>query len=122
KRVFGARDQLTRLLLTPSLPEPLPAQVGELARLADDLEGQLQEHVEAVRTARETQLEEIRAAIGNVRGISLPTEWLRTELTTHLAGIGATLRRMQAKLIDALRKEADRIQEELATSADDRFG
>jgi len=122
KRVLAARDQLVRLLVTPSLLEPFPTQAGELAKLADELEGQIHERVEAFRTARETQLGELQAAIGNVRGISLPAEWMDTELSTHLAGIGASLRRTQVKLIDSLRKETDRIEEELGTSTDDPFG
>jgi hypothetical protein len=121
KRVFTARDQLARLLVTANLPEPLPTQSGELARLADELEGQVQEKVEACQSARETQLKGVQEAIGNVRGISLPADWLDTGLSTHLAGIGETLRRTQGKLIDSLRKEADRIQEETGASADDPF-
>jgi hypothetical protein len=120
--VFAARDQLARLLVARRLPEPLPTQVSELARLADELEGQLQEKLEACRTVREAQLDGVRVAIGSVRGISLPTEWLNTGLSTHLGGIGDTLRRTQTKLIDSLRKEAEHIQAELTESQDDRFG
>lgn len=122
KRVFTARDQLARLLVPPELPEPLPTKAGELARLADELEGQVQEKVEACRSAREIQLKGVQEAIGTVRGISLPADWLDTGLSTHLAGIGDTLRRTQDKLIDSLRKETDRIQEEIAASANDSFG
>jgi hypothetical protein len=122
KRVFAARDQLARLLVAPRLPEPLPTQASELAHLADELEGQLQEKIEGFRTVREAQLDGLRVAIGNVRGVSLPTEWLNTGLSTHLAGIGDTLRRTQATLIDSLRKEAEHTHAELAASDGDRFG
>jgi len=122
KRVFAARDQFARLLIARRLPDPLPTQPSELARLADELEGQLHEQVEAYRTIREAQLDSVRAAVGSVRGIALPTEWLNTGLSTHLAGIGDTLRRTQAKLVDSLRKEAEHIQAELAAADDDRFG
>jgi hypothetical protein len=122
KRVFAARDQLARLLVAPRLPEPLPTRASELARLADELECQLQDKIEACRTIRKGQLDDVRAAIGSVRAIALPAEWLNTGLSTHLAGIGDTLGRTQTKLVDSLRKEAESIQAELAASDDDRFG
>jgi hypothetical protein len=121
KRVFTARDQLAGLLVTPKLPEPLPTKLGELARLADELEGQVQERLEACRSVRETQLKGVQEAIGNVRAVCLPADWLGTGLSTHLAGIGDTLRRTQGKLIDSLRKEADRMQEEIGALSDDPF-
>jgi hypothetical protein len=122
KRIFAARDQLARLLVAPELHEPLPTQPGELGRLADELEGQVQEKVETCQSVRETQLKGVQEATGNARGIALSADWLDTGLSTHLAGIGDTLRRTQDKLVDSLRKEADRIKEEIAASGNDSFG
>jgi hypothetical protein len=121
KRVLAAKDQLGRLLEPPRLPEPLPTQAVELTKLADDLEGRLTERVAAFRAAREAQRTALRTAIGTVRGISLPAEWLGTGLSTHLAGIGETLKRTQGKLVESLRKEAERIDGELAESASDHL-
>jgi hypothetical protein len=121
KRVITARDQLARLLIARRLPEPLPTQPSELVRLAEELESQVREKIEFCRAVREGHLDGVRAAIGSVRAIALPAEWLNTGLSTHLAGIGDTLRRTQTKLVDSLRKEAENIQAELAASDDDRF-
>jgi hypothetical protein len=118
KRVLSARDRLALLDATPQLPETLPSVPGELARLADTLEGQLEERMEACRAARQRQLDELRAAIGNVRSITLTAQWLETGLSKPLAGIGETLKRTQAALTESLRKEADRIQAELSESGD----
>jgi len=122
KRVFAVRDQLARLLIARPLPEPLPTQPSELARLADELESQVREKIESCRTIRKGHLDSVRAAIGSVRAIVLPVKWLNTGLSTHLAGIGDTLRRTQTTLVDSLRKEAENIQADLAASDDDRFG
>jgi len=122
RRVFAARDQLDQLLIPQRLPDPLPVEPSELARLANELEDQVREKIEACRAIRESQLNSVHAAIGSVRGVALPPEWLNTGLSTHLAGIADTLNRTQAKLIDSLRKEAEHIRAELAATDDDRFG
>jgi hypothetical protein len=122
RRVLTARDQLIRLLAAPALPDPLPVKPADLAHLADDLEGQIEDRIGKFRADREAHLQEMHAVLGSVRSISLPEDWLDTGLSTLLAGIGATLDRAQVRLVDGLRKEAERIRDELATLGSDRFG
>ncbi|HMP03964.1 MAG TPA: ATP-binding protein [Gemmatales bacterium] len=121
RRVLAARDKLARIDETCELPEPLPAKPAEMTRLADELEGRLQSCLESLLETRRRHLETLRAAIGTVRGVTLPNEWLPTSLSTQLAGVADTLRRSQAKLVESLRKEAERIQDELPNSPADRF-
>ncbi len=90
-------------------------------RLADRLEEELCESIEAFRQEREGHLKTLRTNIGQVRGLSLPDEWLKTELSTHFSGISDALRRSQAKLVESLRKEAERIEDELAAGDHGQF-
>ncbi len=121
KRILGAREKLERLGAMQVSSEPLPGKAAELSRLADRLEQELCERIEALHLEREGQLRALRTYIGQVRGISLADEWLKTELSTHFSGISDTLRRSQTKLVEALRKETDRIEEELASANDGQF-
>ena len=121
KRIVAAREKLERLGATQESSAPLPAKAAELSRLADSLEQELSERIDAFRLEREGQLRALRTCVGQVRGMSLPDGWLKTELSTHFSGISDTLRRSQAKLVESLRKEADRIEEELAAADHGQF-
>jgi hypothetical protein len=121
KRIVAAREKLERLGVTQSSSPPLPGKAAELSRLGDSLEQELFERIEALRFEREKQLRALRTYVGNVRGVSLPDEWLRTALSTHFSGISDTLRRSQTKLVESLRKETDRIEEELTAANDGPF-
>lgn len=121
KRIVAAREKLERLGATQDSAAPLPAKAAELSRLADSLEQELAERVDAFRLERQGQLRALRTHVGQVRGTSLPDEWLKTELSTHFSGISDTLRRSQAKLVESLRKEADRIEQELAAADHGQF-
>src|SRR5262249_42633221 len=84
-------------------------------------EQELSERIDAFRLERDGQLRALRTYVGQVRGMSLPDEWLKTELSTHFSGISNTLNRAQSKLVESLRKEADRIEEELAAADHGQF-
>ncbi|MDW8243296.1 MAG: hypothetical protein RMJ88_08800 [Thermogemmata sp.] len=122
KRVIMAHKLLVRLHVPFHLPDPLPEHASELTRLADYLEELVQEKIKSCRALCEDHLNRIRTAIGCLRAISLPTEWLNTGLKKHLAGMAGKLRRIQVKLVDVLRQEAANIETELAASDADRFG
>ena len=76
----------------------------------------LQEHLNHQQTRLETAVERqitdlknsvrtLQNLIGTVKAATLPTEWLDSDLSTHLKGISSKLRDTQDNLLKTLRKE-----------------
>ena len=88
----------------------------------------LQEHLNQQQARLEIAVEQqitdlknsvhtLQNLIGTVRAVALPTEWLDSDLSTHLKGISSKLKEAQDNLLKTLRKELKRVKKELDLSS-----
>lgn len=84
----------------------------------------LQDHINRQQTLLESLVEEqieslkddinyLQDLIGSVKAISLPTEWLNSDLSTHLAGVATKLKEIQENLLRSIRTELKQVKKEL---------
>ncbi len=88
----------------------------------------LQEHLNQQQTCLEAAVEKqirdleddvhsLESLIGAVTAITLPTEWLDSDLSTHLKGVSSKLKEARDNLLKTLRKELERVGKELDLSS-----
>jgi hypothetical protein len=94
-----------------SLPD-LWAHTDRLRRLLEDA-------VDAARQRVQRRGERMAELLGAVRAESLPAEWAKSDVTTHLRGITKLLGRARDALTRGLQREAGRVDGELASAGDD---
>ena len=89
------------------------------------LQKHLNQQQACLKTAVETQIRHLEDSvsslqnlIGIVTSVTLPMEWLDSDLRTHLTGITTKLEKTQQNLLKSLRKELKRVEKELDYSLD----
>ena len=89
-----------------------------------DLQEHLNQQQIRLKAAVEGQLKDLENSvlslqnlIGTVKASALPTEWLDSDLSTHLKSISSKLKDVQDNLLKTLREELERVEKELDLSA-----
>jgi hypothetical protein len=112
QRIETLREEL--LTLGANVPIQSPeTTISALSREIDELQTCVENRVEELATDVQMGADEITALIGKVRAGRLPTDWLATELSTHLRGVCGLLSRNQEDLLRGLRKELKRVNVEI---------
>ena len=107
--------RLTALLGATGVPELLKSEsVPDLWAHLDRLRRLLQESRAALTLRVERQAKQMRQMLGVVRAEDVPSDWVRSDLATHLRGIAKLLARTRDGLVRGLQREASRIDAELA--------
>jgi hypothetical protein len=80
----------------------------------DHLRETLQGSIDNLRQGLERKADRVRQLVGTVRAEGIPSEWVKSDVSTHLLGIGKLLRRSKEALIRGMEREVGRIDDELA--------
>lgn len=110
-------EQELAALGTDVPPAPCESTCKDLRQHVAALEEHLRKRVEELASEVQGGVDELANLIGTVVASKVPEEWLTSDLSTQLRGVGVLLLRSQGDLLRALRKELKRAQDEL-----DRIG
>lgn len=107
-RLLGADEELLQV-------EP-KASLIELQKRLDEAETLLQEKIERQVGELDEKAQALRKMIGIVMASEIPETWAESDLKLHLVGIANMLLRTKKELLSGLRKELQRVEEELGAA------
>jgi hypothetical protein len=101
----------------PEMPEgrSLRALWAHLDHLREMLRGSIDD----LRQGLERKADRLRQLMGTVRAEGMLSEWVKSDVSTHLLGIGKLLGRSKEALIRGLEREVGRIDGELARAGEE---
>ena len=119
-KIAEVKDNLLHLAIVHDDP-PVPDNASII-----DLQEYLNQQQRYLETVFKEQvrdlnngLHSLQDLIGSVRAIALPTEWSTSDLSTHLTGITIKLKETKQKLLVSLRKELNKVKEDIDCSPHD---
>ena len=117
-QIAEMNDQLHRLEMTnDAVSTHENASIVHLQEHLNQQQTHLKTAVEEQITDLENSVHTLQNLIGIVNAAALPTEWLDSDLSTHLTGISSKLKDAQDNLLKTLRKELGRVVKELDLSS-----
>ena len=111
-------DKLRSLNITDDLgPTHENASIANLQKHLNQQQTRLEAAAEEQITDLENSVYSLQNLIGSVKAAALPTDWLDSDLSTHLTGISSKLKDAQNNLLKTLHKELERVVKELDLSS-----
>jgi hypothetical protein len=118
--IEGLHERLSRLGVSDIPAAPATDATPALWSHADALRELLSTMVQRVIGEVEARRVRFRDATGAVKAETVPAEWVKSCVSTHLRGIGKLLARAREALLKSLARELDKIREELAQADENR--
>ncbi len=93
------------------------ASMSDLQDFLDQQQTLLESHISDQMEILKNGISSLHDLVGIVNAIFLPTEWLNSDLSTHLTGITTKLEEAQGNLLRSLHIELERVKKELDFSS-----
>lgn len=117
-KIAERNNKLHRLEMTDdAISTHEKASIVDLQEHLNQQQIRLKAAVEEQLTDLENSVHSLQNLIGTVKAAALPTEWLDSDLSTHLKGISSKLKDTQDNLLKTLRKELGPAVKELDRSS-----
>ncbi len=118
KRIDEANRELYFLEVTDAASISQSAAITDLQKHLNQQQVRLQTLIDKQIKELENSINFLQVLIGTVDAAAIPTEWLDSDLSTHLTGIASKLKDSRGNLLEALRKESKKLTKELDFSSD----
>jgi len=120
KKIEASRKSMAQLgheAVDESETLPLKALQEYANRLEQRVKALVSEQIDDAESGR-TILQNL---VGSVRAATMPSEWSSSDISTHLKGITTLLQKNQQELLNALRREIQKVSETLSPAPKDEF-